>query len=52
MKTLVILLAIFIAAIESVSQLPILRPSVARVPIAAVDGKDRRRMRRKVERMS
>jgi hypothetical protein len=50
MKTLVILLAILIATIESVSRLPILRPSVVRCPQLAMSGRDKRTLRRKAEK--
>lgn len=50
MKTLIILTAIFIAAIESATRVPILRPSVARVPQMVMSGRDKRTLRRKAER--
>jgi len=50
MKTLVILLAIFIAAIESATRLPILRPSAVRCPQLVMSGRDKRTLRRKAEK--
>lgn len=52
MKTLVILTAIFIVLATSISKIPAMRPSAVRVPQMALDGKDKRRIRRKAERMS
>jgi hypothetical protein len=50
MKTLIILTAIFIAAIETASQLPILRPSVVRCPQLVMSGRDKRTLRRKADK--